>query len=98
LDKLWSNTGADKMIILQVYFMNEHEKEEDILRWMSEWSEHCGVIFKETKYIGRSQIRVDFQEGEPIKVRYISRVEKSCKNEHHWCQTLGAVWFAHSKG
>ena len=43
--------------------MGEHEKEGQILKWMSEWSQHCGIEFELTKYIHKSQIRVDFQKG-----------------------------------
>ena len=69
-DKLWCNVCTDELIILKVYFMEEHPKEPQILQWMKEWSQYCGVEFElEPKYIYKSHIRVDFRDGISIDQR-----------------------------
>lgn len=47
---------------LNVYFMEKHHKEAQIMAWASEWSKYCGVQFHKIKTSAGSDIRVSFSE------------------------------------
>lgn len=49
---------------MQVFFMQPHPQQSEILQWAAEWSKHCGILFYHTTKHKDSDIRVDFNEGE----------------------------------
>ena len=63
----WQKQGPG-YITLKVFFMEPAPdgNEEQILGWMNEWSEHCGVQFKRTTFIVDSSIRITFTKGKSI--------------------------------
>lgn len=48
---------------LNVYFMEKHHLEAQIMEWASEWSKYCGVQFHKIATSTGSDIRVSFSKG-----------------------------------
>ena len=51
-------------VLLQVYFMQPHAQQIEILQWAAEWSRYCAILFYHTTQAADSDIRIDFNEGE----------------------------------
>ena len=56
INKIWRKKD------LNVYFMQIHRREAQIMEWASEWSKHCALQFHKVDTPVGSDIRVNFKE------------------------------------